>query len=231
MRKRRLHNAPVIFLAIALVGVSGYFLGWSKALAIKTIEISAAGNEAIIQPLIVPNDLRVGLPIARVSVTRINKDLSHLTWIKDIKVNRRWLAHDVRVVVTERKAIAQYQDMQGVTEYFDSSGHHFTSPNPPSGIPTISFATENDNSRSTIAAFLAQIPSDLTANLVSLSEDKNNQIQLTTTITGFKALSISWGGADQLPLKVKVLRQLLTLPENKKITSVDLSAPLTPIVK
>jgi hypothetical protein len=67
--------------------------------------------------------------------------------------------------------------------------------------------------------------------MVSLGVDKNNQIELTTSITGYKALSIAWGSADQIALKVRVLRQLLSLPENKKITSVDLTAPLTPIVK
>ena len=231
MRKRRFHNAPVIFLAIALLGVAGYFLGWSKALAIRTIEINAAGNEALVEPLIVPTDLHLGLPIARVSVQRINTDLAKLSWIKEIKVNRRWLAHDVRIVITERKAVAQYLNSTGVTQYFDSTGFNFTSPNPPTGIPTIDFATQSPMARTAIATFLSQTPSDLTSNLLSLAVDKNNEIQLTTTIPGYQALTIVWGGADDIALKVKVLRQLLTLPENKKISSVDLSSPLTPIVK
>lgn len=231
MPKRRFHNAPVIFLAIALLGVSGYFLGWSKALAIRTIEISAAGNEAIVQPLIVPQDLHIGLPIARVSVQRIKTDLAKLSWIKELKVNRRWLAHDVQIKITERKAVAQYQDSQGATEYFDATGHNFTAPNPPSGIPTITFASDGPTARSAVATFLSQTPSDLTSNLVSLGVDKNNEIELTTSIPGYQALTIAWGSADQIALKVKVLRQLLTLPENKKISHVDLSAPLTPIVK
>ena len=66
---------------------------------------------------------------------------------------------------------------------------------------------------------------------MSLSVNRNNEIQLTTSIPGYQALTISWGSAEQIPLKVKVLRQLLTLPENKKISSVDLASPLTPIVK
>ena len=231
MRKRRFHNAPVIVLAIALLGVAGYFLGWSKVLAVRTIEITAAGNEAIVEPLIVPRDLRIGLPIARVSVQRINSDLAGLSWINEIKVNRRWLAHDVRIVITEREAVAQYLDSKGSTEYFDSTGHNFTSPNPPTGIPTIDFATESPIARTAIATFFSQTPSDLTSNLLSLAVNKKNEIQLTTTIPGYQALAISWGSAEEIPLKVKVLRQLLTLPENKKISNVDLSSPLTPIVK
>ena len=231
MRKRRYRNAPGIFLAVALIGLIGYFLGWSKALEIRTIEITAAGNEAIVTPLLIPKDLHIGMPIARVSSQRIAHDLSALTWVDTIKVNRRWLAHDVRITITEHLPIAQYVDTQGSAEYFDASGYNFITPNPPTGIPVINFATVGTESRTAIATFLSQTPPDLTANLSSLSVDQQNQVNLTTTIPGYPLLAIAWGTATEIPLKVRVLRQLLTLPENKKITSADLSNPLTPIVK
>jgi len=231
MRKRRFRNAPGIFLALVLIGLLGYFLGWSKALEIRSIEISAAGNEAIVTQLLIPKDLHIGLPIARVSSQRIAHDLSALTWVDTIKVNRRWLAHDLRITITEHHPIAQYVDTQGQTEYFDAGGYNFITPNPPSGLPVINFAIVGADSRTAIATFLSQTPPDLTANLSSLSVDQNNQVNLTTTISGYPQLAISWGTAADIPLKVRVLRQLLALPENKKITSADLSNPLTPIVK
>ena len=230
MRKRRFRNAPGIFLAVVLIGLSGYFLGWSKVLAIRSIEITAAGNEAIVTPLLIPKDLHIGLPIARVSSQRIAHDLAALTWIDTIRVNRRWLAHDVRITITEHHPIAQYVDTQGTTEYFDAKGYNFITPNPPTGVPTINFATVGSDSRTAMGTFLAQTPPDLTANLLSLSVDVQNQINLTTTISGHKQLTIAWGTATDIALKVRVLRQLLTLPENKKISTVDLSNPLTPIV-
>ena len=214
-----------------MIGMLGYLLGWSKALEIKTIEIRAAGNEAIVTPLLVPKDLRIGLPIARVSSQRIHHDLAQFSWIQKITITRRWLAHDVRVEITERRAIAQYVDSRGVTEYFDGSGFNFTSPNPPSGLPVIAFTNESTAARSAIATFLSQTPNDLTAQMSSLSVDGQNQIALTTALPGYSALNINWGAASDLTLKVQVLRQLLTLPENKKIVSVDLSNPLTPVVK
>ena len=230
MRKPRFRNAPGILLVIALLGVLGYTLGWSKALEIRHLEIVAAGNEALVLPILVPHDLHVGLPMARVSNQRIIHDLSRFTWIRDIKIERRWLAHDVKVNISERKAVAQYQDGQGVTQYFDAGGSHFITPNPPSGIPTINFMQESTDARSSIATFLAQTPQDLTANLLSLSVDIHNQISLRTKIKGYADLRISWGTVTELSLKVQVLRQLLTRPENSKIVSVDVSNPLTPVV-
>ncbi len=231
MRKRRFRNAPGIFLVVLLIGLLGYLLGWSKFLEIKSIEISAAGNESIVTPIIVPKDLRIGLPMARVSTQRITHDLGSLTWINKITISRRWLAHDVKIFITDRRAVARYVDSNGVIEYFDPGGYNFTSPNPPTGIPTIDFGSQSGTSRSTVATFLAQTPNDLTTKMLSLSVDEQNQITLTTAVPGYKELTIAWGGVDQLSLKVKVLRQLLTLPENKKIVNVDLTNPLTPVVK
>jgi hypothetical protein len=66
---------------------------------------------------------------------------------------------------------------------------------------------------------------------LSLSVDIRNQISLRTKVKGYADLSISWGTVTELSLKVQVLRQLLTRPENIKIVSVDISNPLTPVVK
>ena len=231
MRKRRFKSAPGIVLTVLLIGLLGYFLGWSKVLEVKRIEITAHGNEALVTPIIVPKDIRVGLPMARVSSERIKHDLAGMSWISSIKVNRRWLAHDVRITITEHRAIAEYVDSTGATKYFDSKGYSFISPNPPSAIPVISFGDPSDASRAAVAEFLSQTPSDITASMLSLSVDTNQQIVLSTVLPKFSQLEIRWGGASDLGLKVKVLRQLLALPENKKITSVDLSNPLTPVVK
>jgi cell division septal protein FtsQ len=231
MRKRRFGNAPGIILVATLIGLCAYLLGWSKALEIRTIEISASGNESLVNQILIPRDLHIGMPIARVSAQRISHDLAGFTWISAVKINRRWLAHDLRITITEHKAIAQYVDSNGLTEYFDGKGLNFTAPNPPAGLPIIDFTLEGPESRSAIATFLAQVPGELTAHLSRLSVDIQNQVEMTTTIPRFKNLAITWGTATDIPLKVRVLHQLLTLAENKKITSVNVSSPMTPVVK
>ena len=54
---------------------------------------------------------------------------------------------------------------------------------------------------------------------------------LTTLVIDGRSLKITWGGSQDLPLKIKVLRELLLLPENAKIVRMDLTTPLSPIVK
>jgi len=231
MRKKGLRNAPGIVLLILLVGVLTYFLGWSKVLAIKSIEISAVGNEALVTPLILPKDVHIGMPMARVSSARIKHDLTSLSWIEKVTINKRWLAHDLRISISEHHAIAQYLSSQGQTEYFDRKGYSFISPNPPSGLPIVTFTQQDQQSRNSVAQFLAIVPSDITVGMTGLYVDSLDQILLTTMLPGYPQLIISWGTATEIPLKVRVLRKLLTLPENKKITNIDLTNPLTPIVK
>ena len=142
----------------------------------------------------------------------------------------------MKISVTAHVPIAQYQDStannQGVqTKYFDASGYSFVSPNPPANLPTINFATQDAASKEAVALFLSRTPVDLTAHLISLAVDSSQNIYLATKLPGYDQLQINWGSADNLDLKVKVLRQLLTLKENKKITSVDLSSPNNPVVK
>lgn len=231
MSKRRFKNAPGIILVSLLIGLVGYLLGWSKVLEIKSIEITAQGNEALVRPIIIPKDVRIGLPIARVSSQRISQDLASMTWIENIKIERRWLAHDVRITIRAHRPIAQYFDSSGMTKYFDSAGYSFVSPHPPTGLPVISFGHQDDTSRATVASFLSETPRDITTRLISLGVDSSEKIVLLASLPGFSQLEIHWGTDIDIPLKVKVLRQLLALPENKKITAVDLTNPLTPVVK
>ena len=53
----------------------------------------------------------------------------------------------------------------------------------------------------------------------------------TSVAIGEQEILIRWGSATEIALKIKVLQGLLALPENTKLRVVDLSAPLTPIVK
>lgn len=93
---------------LVLVVLFAYVLGWSKLLVVKKIDLAANGNEVAISQIIEPTDIHIGLPLARVNVSKINRDLSSLTWIKQLKVNRHWATGNVSIVVTPRILVARY---------------------------------------------------------------------------------------------------------------------------
>ena len=60
-----------------------------------------------------------------------------------------------------------------------------------------------------------------------------DQITMKSDIDG-KALTINWGSfknAAEIPAKVQVLRTLIAMPENAKISTVDLTNLRAPVVK
>jgi hypothetical protein len=46
-----------------------------------------------------------------------------------------------------------------------------------------------------------------------------------------RQITLRFGSADEVDLKVKVYKALVALEENKKVSTIDVSAPHAPIVK
>ena len=232
-QKRKRRNAPGIVLSIFLSGLLIYLLGWSPMFSIKTIEISASGYENIITTLLVPKRVHIGLPLARVSIGRISKDVLHQSWVHDVTINRRWLARDVTIDVTPRVPIAQFHDALRRTKYFDNTGVSFSLPGEPktaSALPIVTFNSSTQSIRSTAAHFLASTPPVLIAGMTALRVDSEGKITLKTKVRGHPSLVITWGTGVNGGLKAKVIQRLLALPENKNILTIDVSDPVSPIV-
>lgn len=224
----RSKNLPVIALVLALVILSAYVLGWSKLLVVKKINLAANGNEIAISQIIEPTDIHIGLPLARVNVSKISRDLSSQTWIKQLKVNRHWTTGNVSIVVTPRIPVARYE-VNGNINYFDSEGITFTAPSAPPNLPLITFSSEGQASKQAVAEFLAQIPADFLAGMSELRVLSPESIKMATSLPGYKNLEVSWGSPTELPLKVNVLRHLLALGDNSKVIRIDLTNPSQPV--
>ena len=213
---------------LVLVVLFAYVLGWSKLLVVKKIDLAANGNEVAISQIIEPTDIHIGLPLARVNVSKINRDLSSLTWIKQLKVNRHWVTGNVSIVVTPRIPVARYE-VNGNINYFDSEGITFTAPSAPPNLPLITFFSEGQASKQAVAEFLAQIPADFLAGMSELRVLSPESIKMATSLPGYVSLEVSWGSPTELPLKVNVLRHLLALGDNSKVIRVDLANPSQPV--
>jgi len=213
---------------LVLVVLFAYVLGWSKLLVVKKIDLAANGNEVAISQIIEPTDIHIGLPLARVNVSKINRDLSSLTWIKQLKVNRHWVTGNVSIVVTPRIPVARYE-VNGNINYFDSEGITFTAPSAPPNLPLITFFSEGQASKQAVAEFLAQIPADFLAGMSELRVLSPESIKMATSLPGYVNLEVSWGSPTELPLKVNVLRHLLALGDNSKVIRVDLTNPSQPV--
>jgi hypothetical protein len=82
-------------------------------------------------------------------------------------------------------------------------------------------------------------------SLIETLQAQNSEIELTiqrvtakdqesissAVIRNGRKLDISWGSVKELDLKLEVLNRLLELKANKRVTFLDLSNPIAPIVK
>lgn len=239
----RFRSKRLLGLLLAILILSGlvYSLGWSTLLAVDAIEIKGTNQQKLISAQLSAGNskLVIGNPMARINPRSEENLIMDLAWIKTAKVSRNWWSGKVSVEIEPRIPVAVFAKngmVAGNPIYLASDGKEFSSPQAFTDLATISLATantESQESRQTIATFVANLPADLLAALTNLEISMDGTITMSTNLRK-PALKINWGRANtpaEIVIKVNVLKGLLLLPENKKITQVDLAIANSPIVK
>lgn len=169
-----------------------------------------------------------GEKLARVEPRVTRSLLANISWLDRSTVSRNWLRGSVVIRVWPRTPIATYQG-----RLIDRAGIVFDLPNIDArGLPFIS-ASDSSSAQFAIS-LLTQLPTTLQAELLGLKVSSLNSATLALkdiSQGSTKVLQVVWGDRSNMALKVKVYQALIALPENTKITEMDLSAPHAPIVK
>lgn len=165
--------------------------------------------------------------------------IADLEWVKQAEVSRNWWTREVQVLVTPKIPIAIFKIAGAAStnpRYLASDGTDFQSPQNFTNLATISLINNGQNlvgQRRIIASFVASLPADLIPGLENLEITKKGEVIMATELRK-PALRINWGSSnssEEIVIKSNVLKDLLDLPENKKITYVDLTVANAPIVK
>jgi len=228
-------------VSFILVAGSAYGLGWSNLLIVKKIsyvgvapgspqalQISAAVERTGLNPI------KVGDQLARLNLAGTSHKLSAISWIKDEQLNRNWLHGTITVKVSARIPVAKFVDNAGSTKLIDSEGIEFTLPSGDQGsaanLPNISLNYSNTQTRRSAAHFVAAMPAMILESMTSLVVSDAQVVSMTSGLRK-PSLLIQWGEVRDLPNKIEVLGRLLSAPENKKISMVDISEVAAPVVK
>jgi cell division protein FtsQ len=213
-------------IAIAIVIFSGlvYLFAWSPVFTVRSIETEGLPAEVSSKAIVTRSHILIGAKLSRIEPRAAEKSLSELSWIKRASVSRNWINGKVLVTITPRIAVGLYKG-----KAIDRQGAIFELPGAtPPGLPVVSASTP-ELGLSAISLF-TNLSIDIRENLISLSATSESSISSWQEWEG-RAIKVMWGSADQVDLKVSVLKALLAQPENKSIRRVDLSAPHAPIVK
>ena len=241
----------VTWLALLItVGALAYVLGWSHIFRVTGIAIDGLqpqGTQIISAQIKRESLIAIDQPIARVDSRVVKRALLKNQWVGDVRINRHWLSGEIHIFVDQKEPIARINSASGFL-YLTSNGEIAEFPAELSKpVPELDGAY-NVKSNATLAY---QLLNELVGGLADAFPNQPDPNQTnskqgvairkmtigsatsfsTSVAIGEQEILIRWGSATEIALKIKVLQGLLALPENTKLRVVDLSAPLTPIVK
>lgn len=238
-----------LFISIALIGGLAYVLGWSNLFPVK--EVRVASNEKKIDKEILtkinanPAVISIGQPLARLDKREIATRLRELLWVDNVKVSRSLLSGRVTIEVSPRRPLARLDQSNsssmGQVGYLGENLKLFYLPT--SAVEKASAAGDINWSKlpilktnSTDEQFFADIKELITnlrqaGFLVQEVGGRSAETLDSRVAVNKRNLQITWGNINDLALKLQVAGKLLELKENKRITYMDLTNPLTPSVR
>ena len=212
-----------ILIALILISSLTYLLGWSSVFTVKKVQYQGISNPSQITAVERKVGNLVGTKLARIEPRRISHTIESLSWVDSADVSRNWFSSSVTLSIAERIAIGAYAG-----QYIDAAGEIFDPIGVPANIPQVS-APNPEIGLSAVTLF-ASLPQDFRQNISSMSARSANDFSMNVNTQG-RVLTLRFGSADEVDLKIKVFKALSEREENKNISTIDVSAPHAPIVK
>ena len=218
-RKRELF----VGIAILLIATLAFLFGWTNIFTVKSLAVEGSPNSQITKQVLQIADIRIGEKLARVEPRNISSklSLSGIDWIKEVKVKRNWVSRNVTIKLDARVPVA----VSG-NKFVDASGVLFTSP-VAENKKLAQITAGSETSRAAAIELYLALPADLRNQVSAISASSTENFQITLN----DKLQINWGSNSNTSVKIKIYKALIALPENKKITEMDVSDPTKPTVK
>jgi cell division septal protein FtsQ len=212
-----------ILIAAIVISSLTYLLGWSSVFTVKRVEFSGITNPNQISAVQNKVGNLTGTKLARIEPRQITRNISSLSWVAEAEVSRNWFSSSVTIAVKPREPIGAFAG-----RYIDSSGIVFDHVGAPVQVPQLSAPSAEIGLSA--AKLFASFPQDFRQSISSMSARSANDFSM---IMGgqSRSLTLRFGDAQEIDLKIKVFKALIERPENKNISTVDVSAPHAPIVK
>jgi cell division septal protein FtsQ len=226
VHKNRRRRRWGFLLVVSLLAGATYVLGWSSVFSVKQVVVLGAPSSA--ESLLIRNSVQIGDKLARLEPKNLNTTLNAFPWLDRSTVNRNWFKGVVTIHVWTRTPVAIANG-----KLIDNSGKIFELPdNNGRGLPKI--VASSPTARLFAVKLINDLPAQLRDSLQTVTTSGSHFALLHVMEKSFappRLVSIKWGDLSNSVLKGRVYYSLIALPENRKISLVDVSAPHAPIVK
>ena len=215
----------VVTLIVILV-FSGfvYLFAWSSVFTVKMIEITGAPTAESKVLITRASEITIGEKLARIEPRSVEQRLKSFAWIKQAKISRNWIDGHVHVNVVPRTPKAFFN---GKT--LDLSGTVFELPGFKGADLPIVMASNPSDGVQAISLFTS-LPRSFSLKITSLTARTDTNFTMKVRHEN-RVLNVKWGSSDANDLKIQVFNALLKERENKRVRTIDVSAPHAPIVK
>jgi cell division septal protein FtsQ len=215
----------IVLVVVALIFSSlVYLFAWSTVFSVRKIEISGAPTSESRVLITRASEIKIGEKLARIEPRSVEQRLKSFTWVKQVNISRNWIDGHIHVKIIPRtpKAIFNGKTLDMAGTVFELPGFTGTdlpnviASNPADGVQAISLFTS--------------LPRSFTVDITSLTalSDSNFEIKVRHQ---HRVITVKWGSRDDSDLKIQVFAALLKEKENKRVRTIDVSAPHAPIVK
>ena len=223
-RRRPWRRAFAVLVAVTVVAVLVWVLGWSSILGVSKVEVSGAtGAEASAVAELV--DVPIGTPLARVDTDAAAARVRERITVAEVSVRRAWPSTLAVDIVLRTPAIV-VRNPQGQLEVVDAEGVSFgVVKAAPKGVPVVTAVGAKGATREALQSALAllnALPSDLSSQVSGITVSSANLVTFT-----LGKRTVVWGSGADSERKVAILTALL--PTKAKV--IDVSAPETPVTR
>lgn len=226
--KKTISKPILTSLTVATI-VLAYILGWSGIFTVKEIQVIGSPNTLSEADIVRLSEVTLGGQLARINTQSTEEKIAQIKWVQDVEISRNWISGKVALAVTVREPIAYFNTDQAEGQTIDSDGELFVLPGfSNSELAVISAASPASALEAN--TLFTTFPVDFRRSITSMVATDSTSFILNSRFKG-REIEIQWGDSSEMNLKIAVIDRLLALPENKKITMIDLLAPHAPIVR
>lgn len=220
-RRRTWWRIAAVALVAVLLAAAGWAVWFSSLFDIRDVKVQGIEHvqlQRVLSTAAVPTDK----PLLRLDTEAVVERVAALKPVESVRVERD-LPHTVRIVVTERSAVA-WIDQSGTPWAVDASGIIYRPLNAePSHLPQLDVDDEDRRiigATAQVAADIADGDPELLGDVEAIRAETRDSIELDLT----KDRTVVWGSAEEATAKLAVLEPLLRI----EARSYDVSAPERP---
>jgi cell division septal protein FtsQ len=196
---------------------------------VTTVQIQGAPTAAIEATIQEMSQIVEGQKLARVNPQSIERKIGKISWVREVAISRDWIGGQVTIALTPRQPLAFFNSDQVPGQTIDEYGVLFSLPeytNPDLAV----ISAKSPESALKANELFTMLPESFRGNITSMVATSSNTFTLNAVLDG-REIRIRWGDSEDISLKISAINSLLQLPENKRITLIDVVAPYAPIVK